>query len=74
MICDAAVILYSRLQSVSALCCRSYNGFCAGGVSFSDLWRRREREIDILAFAEEVSVPVICAAAIILAFAGEVSA
>ena len=48
---------------VSDLCRRSFFGVCRGGVCVSDLRRR-----SYLAFAEEVSVWVICAAAVILAF------
>ena len=53
---------------VSDLCRRSYIGVCRGGVCVSAPCRR-----STLVFAEEVSVRVICVAAVILAFAAEVS-
>ena len=52
---------------VSDLCRRSYIGICGGGVCVSDL--RRCSYVCI----EEVSVSGICVAAVILAFAQEVS-
>ena len=50
------------------LCRRSYNGVRRRGVCVSDACLR-----SILVFAEEVSVSVICGAAVILVFAEEVS-
>ena len=69
VICSAAVILaFAELQrrcSVSDLWRRSSTGVCRGGVCMNDLWRRSN--------FENVSVWMICDAAVILAFSEEVS-
>ena len=49
---------------VSELRRRSYIGVWRGGVCVRELWRHSE----ILAFAEEVFVGVICVAAVVAAF------
>ena len=49
-------------------CRRSFVGVCRGGVSVRDLWRR-----NFVGVSQEVSVSVICAAAVIWVFAQEVS-